>query len=162
MEDKEKMNVEETTQMVVSENNMMVHGMSELNNNQSSHVKFFTTITDEKTIFNLEQNCDFKLNDCEGQTIRVVDTLCKIIEKPLDEPIVDEQTGEIKDKEITIITILVDDNNKSYVTKSKLFFYSWKKCYSIFSHKIKEGIDIKIIKTNVKGSGNKALGFELV
>lgn len=159
----EKNNVEETKEMVVSNNsNMMVHDMSELNNNQKSNVQIFTTITDEKTIFNLEQNCDYKINDCEGQTIRVVDMLCKIIEKPIEEPIVDEQTGEIKDKEITIITILIDDNGKSYVTKSKLFFYSWKKCYQIFEQKIKDGIDIKIIKTSVRGSGNKALGFELV
>ena len=78
--------------------------------------------SDEKKIFNLDTHVDHKLNDCKGEMIRVKEVLIKRFEKPLTEPEIDESTGEIlKDKEIKMVCILIDDNNKSYVTGSKIF-----------------------------------------
>ena len=123
----------------------------------------FTSIKDPKKIFNLENACDFKLNDCKGELIRVKDVLVKIIEKPLEEPIVDETTGEITDTEYKKITILIDDNGKSYVTASKMFTNQLIRYIQMFGLEsiTKDGLDIKITDRAVKNSSNKALGFEL-
>lgn len=123
----------------------------------------FTSIKDAKKIFNLENACDFKLNDCKGELIRVKDVLVKIIEKPLEEPIVDENTGEITDTEYKKITILIDDKGKSYVTASKMFTNQLIRYIQMFGLEsiTKDGLEIKITERAVKNSSNKALGFEL-
>lgn len=158
--------MEENKDLILNESNNQVQGLEgfKTNTNSKTKINVITTITDEKQLFNLENKVDYKLNDCVGEKIRVKDMLCKIIEKPLDEPIYNEETGEIlKDKEFQMITILVDDEGKSYVTASKTFFFAFKKlCQYYTEETIKEGIDIMIIKTNVKDSNNKALNFELV
>lgn len=143
---------------------MMVSGTEGFMNNSNAKQQLITTITDPKIIFNLEGKCDHKLNDCIDKRIIVTDMLCKIIEKPLKEPIVDKETGEILETtEYKMITILIDDNNESYVTASKIFYFQWKKfCMMFPDHVIKNGVEIKIINVPVKNSGNKALGFELV
>lgn len=121
----------------------------------------FTNITDKKKIFNLDNHVDFLLNDCEGEMIRVKEVLIKRYEKPLKEPVVDEETGEIiKDKEITMACILIDDNNKSYATGSKVFTIQMMRYLEMFGID-NEGFEIKIVKTK-QDSGNKTLGFELV
>lgn len=141
-----------------------VKGLEGFNSNSNSKTNIITTITDEKILFNLETKCDERLNECVGEKIRVVDMCCKIIEKKLKEPITDENTGEIiKDKEYKIITILLDENGKSYVTASKTFFFNWKKlCQMKGEAKIKEGVDIRIVRIPVKNSPNQALSFELI
>lgn len=144
--------------------NNMVQGLEGFDNSSKVKTNIITTITDEKKLFNLETRCDERLNDCVGEKIRVVDMLCKVIEKPLDEPIINEETGEIeKDREYKMITILIDETGKSYVTASKTFFFNWKKLCQLWGEaKIKDGVDIEITKVQVKNSGNKALSFELV
>lgn len=123
----------------------------------------FTSITDAKQIFNLENSCDFKLNDCKGELIRVKDVLVKIIEKPLEEPIVNEETGDIIDMEYKKITILIDDKGKSYVTASKMFTNQLLRYIQMFGIEsiTKDGLEIKITERAVRNSSNKALGFEL-
>ena len=87
-----------------------------------------------------------------------------LIETPLEEPILNE-AGEIeREFEYKKITILIDDNKKSYVTASKVFANDFIKYISMVGMDdfIKNGVDIKIIKKNVKNSSNQALSFELV
>ena len=105
------------------------------------------------------------INDCEGELIRVKEVLIKRYEKPMKEPVVDEETGEIiKDKEFTMSCVIVDDNNKSYATGSKTFTIQLMKLLQMRSrlNKGNEPFEIKIIKKKIPNSGNKALSFELV
>lgn len=145
-------------------NSLIVSDFGEMQNQTNTKRKIYTTIEDAKVIFNLENSCDYKINDCKGEKIRVTDVLIKINEKPLKEPIIDEETGEIiKDKEVSMVTILLDDNKKSYVTGSKIFTMQMINYIRMFGLvTIKEGLEIAIIEKSVKNSPNKALGFELV
>lgn len=124
----------------------------------------FTNITDKKQIFNLNSNVAFLLNDCVGEKIRVKDVLIKRYLKPMEEPVVDEVSGEIiKDKEMTMSTVLVDTEGKSYATGSKVFGIQIMQYLQMFATKQGfEPFEIMIIKKAIKGSSNKALGFELV
>lgn len=146
-------------------NAVMVKDFGEYNVNRvgRSTQQVFTSIKDQKKIFNLDNNCDFKLNDCKGETLRVKDVLVKIIETPLDEPKVNDETGEIIDSEYKKITILIDDQGKSYVTASKMFTNQIIRYIQMFGLEsiTKDGLEIKIIERPVKNSSNKALGFEL-
>lgn len=124
-----------------------------------------TNITDQKQIFNLETQVDYKINDCKGELIRVKKCLIKTYEKPLAEPVIDEETGEIvKDKEYKRVCILIDDNGKSYVTGSNTFTMQMLKYIKMFGveQMEAEGVTIRITETAVKNSNNKALAFELV
>ena len=146
-------------------NEVMVKDFGEYNVNRvgKSNQQVFTSIKDPKKIFNLDNNCDFKLNDCKGETLRIKDVLVKIIETPLDEPKVNDETGDIIDSEYKKITILIDDQGKSYVTASKMFTNQILRYIQMFGLEsiTKDGLEIKIIERPVKNSSNKALGFEL-
>lgn len=156
IEDNEKEEVKETGLMIKDFGQMEVlTGKSKTN--------VFTTITDNRLIFNLENECDYRLNDCKGELIRVKDVLIKVIEKALNEPEVNEETGEIIDKEYKKVCILIDDNGKSYVTGSKMFTNQMMRYINMFGiADFKDGLEIKIIEKSVKNTSNKALGFELV
>lgn len=126
-----------------------------------------TTLQDKKEIFNIENGeCDIKLNDIVGQEITVVNIFMKRIVSDLsdDEIEINEQTGEvIKDKKVSVVTILIDKDGKRYVTASKVFAISIYNLIRTFGiEDIQKGIDIKIIKKSVTNSPNKALGFELL
>ena len=153
----EKENVKETSLMIKNFNQM--EGVA-----SRSKTNVFTTITDSKTIFNLENTCDYKINDCKGEVIRVKDVLIKVIETPLAEPEVNEETGEIiRDTEYKKVCILIDDNGKSYVTGSKMFTNQMMRYINMFGvEEIENGLEIRVVERAVKNSGNKALGFELV
>lgn len=153
----EKENVKETNLMIKDFNQM--EGVA-----SRSKTNVFTTITDSKTIFNLENTCDYKINDCKGEVIRVKDVLIKVIETPLAEPEVNEETGEvIRDTEYKKVCILIDDNGKSYVTGSKMFTNQMIRYINMFGiEDIENGLEIRVVERAVKNSGNKALGFELV
>lgn len=147
----------------VKETGLMIKDFGELEQSGRSKTNVFTTITDAKTIFNLENTTDYKINDCKGETIRVKDILIKVIETPLAEPEVNEETGETRDKEYKKVCILIDDQGKSYVTGSKMFTNQMMRYISLFGIKaIEDGLEIKIVEKSVKNSSNKALGFELV
>ena len=153
----EKENVKETSLMIKDFNQM--EGVA-----SRSKTNVFTTITDSKTIFNLENTCDYKINDCKGEVIRVKDVLIKVIETPLAEPEVNEETGEIiRDTEYKKVCILIDDNGISYVTGSKMFTNQMMRYINMFGvEEIENGLEIRVVERAVKNSGNKALGFELV
>lgn len=149
----------------IKETGLMIKDFNEMENVSSrSKTNVFTTITDNKTIFNLENTCDYKLNDCKGEVIRVKDVLIKVIETPMAEPEVNEETGEvIRDTEYKKVCILIDDEGKSYVTGSKMFTNQMIRYINMFGiQDIEEGLEIRVVERAVKNSANKALGFELV
>ena len=162
MEDKiETMEKEEKQETAMT----TVSGFNEVATHSQTKCNIETNITDQKKIFNLDSHVDEKLNDCKGGMIRVKQVLIKTYVKPLKDPVIDEETGEIvKDKEIKRVCILIDDNNKSYVTGSSMFTLQMLKYIRMFGTQTMEdeGLEIKIIETPVKNSSNKALGFELV
>jgi hypothetical protein len=154
MENEENVNVEETGMA-------KIQGFGALGRRSNTRSDIFTNITDQKKIFNLDSHVDELLNDCEGELIRVKEVLIKRYEKPMKNPIINEETGEIeKDTEITMACILIDDNNKSYATGSKVFTIQMMRYLEMFGIN-ENGFEIKIVK-NKQDSGNKTLGFELV
>lgn len=158
--------MEENKELAVAQNeNYQIIGFDGLGGNTNTKTEVITNITDEKKMFNLENKVDELLNDCEGELIRVKEVLIKRYEKPMKEPIVDETTGEIiKDTEISMSCVIVDDNDKSYATGSKTFTIQLMKLLQMRSRlgKNNESFEIKIIKKKIANSGNKALSFELV
>ena len=145
---------------------MIVSGFGTLANASKTKKKTYTTldITDVKTLYNLDnKDCDFKINDCIGQAIRVVDVVIKEFERELEVPIVDDKGEVIQDRERKMVTILIDDQNQSYVTASKMFTLQMKRFIETFGvNVIKNGLEIKIVNKKVKDSNNKSLGFELI
>ncbi len=159
----EESEIKEMEEKEVKETGLMIKDFGELENTGRSKTDVFTTITDSKLLFNLDNHCDFKLNDCKGEVIRVKDILIKVIKTPLDEPEVDENGQVTKDMEIKKVCILIDDNGKSYVTGSKMFTNQMVRYIGYNGiQSIQEGLEIKIIERDVKGTSNKALGFDLV
>lgn len=156
----------EVKEMMVSENsNYMISDFGGLLRNSNTKTEVFTNIKDSKKIFNLENNVDALLNDCIGETIRVKEVLIKRYEKPLKEPVINEETGEIiKDKELTMSCVLVNDENKSYATGSKVFIIQLMRYLQNreLMGETGETFDILIIKKKFGDKGNKALSFELV
>lgn len=163
-DNKEKLTkeVEENENVEVEETSLStIQGFGALGKRTETKCNIYTNITDQKKIFNLDSKVDNLLNDCEGELIRVKEVLIKRYEKPMKEPVIDEETGEVlKDKEITMACILIDDNEKSYATGSKVFTIQMMRYLDMFGLN-NEGFEIKIVKNKTE-KGNKALGFELV
>lgn len=141
---------------------LVIKNFNDLEKTESAtKMNIYTTIdaSDYKKLYNLDNgDCDFKLNDCKGQSIRVVDVLIKNFDKFKDE--------DGKDLERPInkkVTILIDDQNKTYVTASKIFAIQMLRFINRFGNDvIKNGLDIKIIEKEIPNSKNKGLGFELI
>lgn len=163
-DNKEKLTkeVEENENVEVEETSLStIQGFGALGKRTETKCNIYTNITDQKKIFNLDSKVDNLLNDCEGELIRVKEVLIKRYEKPMKEPVIDDETGEIlKDKEISMACILIDDNEKSYATGSKVFTIQMMRYLDMFGLN-NEGFEIKIVKNKTE-KGNKALGFELV
>lgn len=155
---------EETAIAVNDESNYQVMDFGGIGKNSNTKTEVYTNITDEKKIFNLENKVDFMLNDCENELIRVKDILIKRFEKPLKDPVIDEETGEVlKDKEFSMSCVLVDNLGKSYATGSKSFIIQLMRYLQMQSRmQVKPDMfEIKIIKKKIN-TGNKVLSFELV
>ena len=164
---------EENLQSVEGTEEMgLIQDFSAIGKTHTTKANIFTNIKDKKKIFNLDNKVDNLLNDCEGELIRVKEILIKRYEKPLKNPkvikeaLIDETTGDIlqdevvRTTEINMSTILIDDNNKSYATGSKMFAIQLMRYIEMFGFD-DEGFEIKIVK-NKQQSGNKTLGFEVV
>lgn len=164
MENNEKQELNEEVGMVVSTQGGNVMSFEEMRNNTNTNCQIYTNITDKKKLFNLESKVDNLLNDCEGEMIRVKGVLLKIYKKPMKEPIINEETGEIeKDTETTMSCVLLDDNGKSYATGSKMFAIQLMRYIQNWGMaEFEDGLEIKIVKNKMSNSNNKALGFELV
>lgn len=154
-----------SNELVVSEsqNNQLATDFRGLNNN-ASKPDIITNITDRKQLFNLGKKVDKLLNECEGQEITVDKILIKKYQKTIDEPVVNENTGEIISDTTTktsMSVVIVDENGISYATGSKTFGYSLLNAIYEFDGDVK-GLKIRIIKTLRAGNKNKSLDFELV
>lgn len=159
LEVKEELKEEEKQEMVVS-------GFGEIQQTSKTKRRYYTTIdvSDVKTLYNLDNvDIENKLNDCEGQMLRIKDVLIKEFIHELDEPVVNSETGEVKEFEVNKVCILIDDAGEKYVTGSKVFTNQMKNYIAMFGDEsIKNGLEIKIIKKKINESNNKALAFELV
>lgn len=165
MENQEIFNDENVKEELIVQDNYSISDFAGIGRNTTTKTEVFTNITDNKRIFNLENKVDVMLNDCENELIRVKDVLIKRYEKPMKEPIIDEETGEvIKDKEFSMSCVIVDDNGKSYATGSKTFTIQLMRYLQMKSRMQdkSETFEIKIIKKKMPNTGNKALSFELV
>lgn len=157
MEEKENLNEEKAVSVVKNE------AVTET----GAKIQVETTIQDKKAIFNIENgDIEVKLNDIVGQEIVLKDVFMKRVESKLKQEDIEfnEETGEIiTDTKISIITILVDEEGKKYVTASKIFAMSMFNLIRTFGvEDIQKGIKIRIIKKSISNSVNKALSFELV
>lgn len=157
MEEKENLNEEKSVAVVKNES------VTET----GAKIQVETTIQDKKEIFNIENgDIEVKLNDIVGQEIVLKDVFMKRVESKLKQEDIEfnEETGEIiTDTKISIITILVDEEGKKYVTASKIFAMSMFNLIRTFGvEDIQKGIKIRIIKKSISNSVNKALSFELV
>ena len=153
----------EVKDLAVAEKKVL--GFSDFRSHSNVDVGTFSNIKDPKKLFNLETHVDKKLNDCVGEAIRIKEVLIKRFTKPMKDPIVDEETGEVlKDTETSISCILIDDQGVSYATGSKTFAFNMIKLLGDYEGEVmlEKGIDIKVIKVPVANSGNKALSFELI
>lgn len=162
---KEILKEEEDTKELVTTNEVgsQIMSFAEMRNNSSTKCQIYTNIEDKKKLFNLESKVDYLLNDCENELIRVKGVLLKIYKKPMQEPLINDETGEIlKDTETTMSCVLVDDEGYSYATGSKVFAIQLMRYINQWGlEEFKNGLEIKIVK-NKTPNGNKALGFELV
>ena len=156
-----KVSEEKNVQAVEETAIATVQDLSGLSKRTNTKGNIFTNITDKKKLFNLENKVDNLLNDCENELIHVKEVIIKRYEKPMKNPEINEETGEIiKDKEISMACVLVDKEGKSYATGSKTFTIQMMRYLEMFGLD-SEGFLIKITKTKQE-SGNKTLGFELV
>lgn len=142
-----------------------VKDLSSFRKNGSVNVGTFTNVEDKKELFNLQSHVDFILNDCVGEKIRIKKVLVRTFDKPMKEPIVDEETGEVlKEIERSVSCVLIDDSGKSYATGSKTFTYNLMNYLTEFDGATElevTGINIEVIKVPTP-SGNKALSFKLI
>lgn len=142
-----------------------VKDLSSFRKNGSVNVGTFTNVEDKKELFNLQSHVDFILNECVGEKLRIKKVLVRTFDKPMKEPIIDEETGEVlKEIERSVSCVLIDDSGKSYATGSKTFTYNLMNYLSDFDGATEletTGINIEIIKVPTP-TGNKALSFKLI
>lgn len=153
----------ENNELVVKESAGILDFSSQSTSNVD--VETHSSIKDPKVLFNLETNVDVMLNDIVGESIKVKDVLIRKYYKPLDEPIINAETGEIeKDRELKVSCVLIDEAGKSYATGSKTFTFDMMRFLGQYggASMLEQGVDIKIIKKAVGEKGNKALSFELL
>lgn len=162
-EEIEEMEEKQETSLTTKQDSEISNNFSGFKGNMN-RPEMMTNITDKKLIFNLGKKVDKKLNDCEGKVITIDKVLIKRYRKELDEPVVNEETGEIISDTTTktsMSIVIVDKDGTSYATGSKTFGYSLLNCINDFGDEV-EGLKIRIIKTMRAGSSNRSLDFELV
>lgn len=153
----------ENNELIVKEESQILGFTNE--STSKVDVETHSSITDPKKLFNLETNVDVMLNDIVGENIKVKDVLIRKYRKPLEEPVINAETGEIeKDYELKVSCVLIDDQGKSYATGSKTFTFDMMKFLGNYggASLLEKGVDIKVIKKPVGKNGNKALSFELL
>lgn len=143
-----------------------VNDINALKKEGKTRQEIFTTIENEKTLLNLENVVDFKLNDCKGEKIIVKDVLVKKLTKKLDEPEVDENGEIVKEYSHKFIAILVDDEGNSYVTGSASFTISLMNVLQKLQNakQLMENGEfiLEICEKQAKNSQFKSLSFKLI
>ena len=156
--------MEENNDLIVTNESNLIVGGFESTNKSKTKTQILTNIEDDKQIYNLSNRVDLLLNDVENEEIEVDKVMIKIYTKPLEEPIINEETGEIeKEFETTMSCVILATDGVSYATGSKMFSIQLKNYLAMreATGKINEPFKIKIIKKKTE-KGNKALSFELV
>lgn len=145
----------------------MENGIFELSDyleNDSSTIGTFTNVKSAKEIYNLTHNSATLLNDCVGEKLRVKKVLIRRFKKELDEPKVNERTGETYDIEYNISCCIVDENEIPYATGSKLF------AWNLIDYIVRNGgymdlenggIELEIVKNPLE-NGRSSLGFKVL
>ena len=85
--------------------------------------KVAETEKEKKELFNALESCDALLNDCVGQTIEIQDIYVE------EKQVVDEETGELKNK---YRSILFDKSGQTYATGSYGIYNVLKKIVGIY------------------------------
>lgn len=126
-----------------------------------NNTEIYSNINDKKRIYKIDNANSIKINDIKGKELDIKEFIIKTI---MINPEYDEDGKIIKEYEEKLITILVDKEDKTYVTASKFFAHQLQEYIDYFGiDSIKnDGFKIKIIEKSVSNSKNKALGFELV
>ena len=112
------------------------------------------TIEEKKDLFNALESCDALLNDCVGTEIAIKDIYVE------ERNVVDEETGELKQK---FRTILFDENGQTYATGRYGIYNVMKKIVRIYGlpTEWKEPLKVKVIKRPI-GNGRQSLTLTLV
>ena len=112
------------------------------------------TKEEKKELFNALEKCDVRLNDCIGQEIEIKDIYCE------SKQVVDEETGELKNK---FRTIIFDENGQTYATGSYGIFNVIARIIKSFGYPTdwSEPLKVKVVKRPI-GDGKQALSLELI
>lgn len=127
-----------------------------------SNVELISNIEDKKRIYKVDTSSNsIKLNDIKNEELDIKEF---IIKKITELPEYDEEGKLIEDGYLKKITLLVDKDDKVYVTASKFFANQLEDYLNYFGIDSieKDGFKIKIIEKTLTNSKNKALGFELL
>lgn len=105
-------------------------------------------------LYNALKDCDFKLNDVVGTTIKIKDVFVQEYTKE------DEETGEVRTGHRTII---FGDDGKSYVTASNYLYNTLKQIFQIFGMPTEwdSPLAVEVIKQSLK-NGKSSLSLKLV
>ena len=84
-----KKDIIENEEVKEEKQEMVVASFGSLANSSKTRKRTYTTIdlNDVKTLYNLDnKDCDFKINDCVGQSLRIVDVVIKELETYIETP----------------------------------------------------------------------------
>lgn len=110
------------------------------------------TEKEKKELFNALESCDALLNDCVGQEIEIQDIYVE------EKQVVDEETGELKNK---FRTIIFDKSGQTYATGSYGIYNVMKKIVGIygFPDTWEKPLKVKVAKRPI---GNNKSSLTLV
>lgn len=112
------------------------------------------TDEEKKELFNALESCDALLNDCVGQEIEIEDIYVE------EKQVVDETTGELKNK---YRTILFDVTGQTYATGSYGIYNVLKKIVGIYGlcDSWEKPLKVKVTKRPI-GNGKQSLTLTLI
>lgn len=145
--------MENETAVATINHNQLIHGQNE---GEEVYCSFKPKTSEEKLdFFNMLNHCTGRLNDMEGQVIRVKHVYLQKFNRR------DKETGE---ERIGRRTIVITPDGKSYVTMSSYFALELGKLISVFGEpsKWEKPVVMKIVKREQKGAQGNILQFELV
>ena len=109
---------------------------------------------EKKELFNALETCDALLNDCVGQEIEIKDIYVE------ERQVIDEESGEIKNK---FRTIIFDKSGQTYATGSYGIFNVLKKIVGIYGLPTtwEKPLKVKVAKRPI-GNGKQSLTLTIM
>ena len=145
------------------ENALMQRQENTLNGvREENKTKTFTTLDMSKEenvdlILATQDECDFYIKDCVGKVINTYGVF--ITEREVEN--VNEETGEVI-KYNKHVTILFDENGKSYVTGSNAFYMSLDLIMKVKGYPTEENpLRLEVVEKDAKEKGHKYLKVRL-